>query len=91
MRVLVLGGTGSIGGPVVRELIRRGHDVVALARSAASAQKLADLGAATIAGDISTPDQWLGALQSASLRTSEYVGRWCIRTILRLFTDWRWN
>jgi nucleoside-diphosphate-sugar epimerase len=62
MRVLVLGGTGSIGGPVVRELIRRGHDVVALARSDASARKLAEFGAVPVAGDISTPDQWLGAL-----------------------------
>jgi len=62
MRVLVLGGTGSIGGPVVRELIRRGHDVVALARSAASAQKVADFGAMAIAGDIATPDRWLAAL-----------------------------
>lgn len=29
MRVLVLGGTGSMGGPIVRELIRRGHEVIA--------------------------------------------------------------
>jgi len=29
MRVLVLGGTGSIRGPVVRELIRAGHEVAA--------------------------------------------------------------
>jgi nucleoside-diphosphate-sugar epimerase len=33
MRVLVLGGTGSIDGPVVRELVRGGHEVVALERS----------------------------------------------------------
>jgi uncharacterized protein YbjT (DUF2867 family) len=45
MRVLVFGGTGSIGGPIVRELIRWGHDVVALARSDASAKKVAELGA----------------------------------------------
>jgi nucleoside-diphosphate-sugar epimerase len=62
MRVLVLGGTGSIGGPVVRELICRNHDVVALVRSAASERKAADFGAAPIRGDISIPEQWLGAL-----------------------------
>jgi nucleoside-diphosphate-sugar epimerase len=33
MRVLLLGGTGPIGGPIVRELTRRGHDVMARARS----------------------------------------------------------
>ena len=62
MRVLVLGGTGSIGGPIVRELIRYGHDVVALARSDASARKVAEIGARPIAGDISKPEQWLSAL-----------------------------
>ena len=58
MRVLVLGGTGSIGGPVVRELISRGHSVSALARSDASAARLRSAGAAPIAGDLSTPERW---------------------------------
>jgi len=40
VRGLVLGGTGSIGGPIVRELMRRGHAVVALARSEASARQI---------------------------------------------------
>jgi nucleoside-diphosphate-sugar epimerase len=62
MRVLVLGGTGSIGGPVVRELIRRGHSVSALARSDVSAARLSSAGAAPIAGDLSTPEQWLKSL-----------------------------
>jgi hypothetical protein len=43
MRILVPGGTGSIGGPVVRELRRRGHAVVALARAESSARRLAAL------------------------------------------------
>jgi nucleoside-diphosphate-sugar epimerase len=62
MRVLVLGGTGSIGGPVVRELIRAGHEVVALARSAASASSVARIGARPIAGDMAMPERWLAAL-----------------------------
>jgi uncharacterized protein YbjT (DUF2867 family) len=62
MRVLVLGGTGSIGGPIVRELIRRGDEVIALVRSEPSAKKVAGLGALPMAGDISTPDQWLSTL-----------------------------
>jgi len=62
VRVLILGGTGSIGAPVLRELVRRGHDVVALARSEGSAKKIAELGAVPIAGDIGTPERWIGAL-----------------------------
>jgi nucleoside-diphosphate-sugar epimerase len=62
MRVLMLGGSGSIGAPVVRELVKRGHDVVALARSAAAAQKIAGFGARSLRGDIRSPEKWLGAL-----------------------------
>ena len=62
MRVLVLGGTGTIGAPVVRELVRSGHEAVALARSEASARRVAELGALPLAGDISSPERWLASL-----------------------------
>jgi nucleoside-diphosphate-sugar epimerase len=58
VRILVLGGTGSIGSAVVRELIERGHDVCGLARSDASVKKLRKFGATTLAGDIASPEQW---------------------------------
>jgi nucleoside-diphosphate-sugar epimerase len=58
VHVLVLGGTGFIGTAVLREVIRRGHDVVALARSDASTRKLNELGAVPIAGDIGSPERW---------------------------------
>jgi nucleoside-diphosphate-sugar epimerase len=57
MRVLVLGGTGSIGAAVVEALVRRGHDVAALARSGASARRLAAMGAEAVPGDIARRDR----------------------------------
>ena len=62
MRVFILGGTGSIGSAVVHELIGRGHDVCGLARSGASAAKLRECGATSIAGDTATPEQWTARL-----------------------------
>src|ERR1700759_587569 len=58
LRILVLGGTGSIGSAVVRELISRGHEVHGLARSQASALRLAGLGATPLPGDIASPEAW---------------------------------
>jgi nucleoside-diphosphate-sugar epimerase len=58
LRVFILGGTGSIGSPIVRELIERGHEVWALARSEASAAKLREGGATAMAGDIAAPERW---------------------------------
>ncbi len=62
MRVFVLGGTGRIGSAVVRELVSRGHEVHGLARSDASANKHADLGATPFPGDIASPERWVRAL-----------------------------
>jgi nucleoside-diphosphate-sugar epimerase len=62
LRVFILGGTGSIGSPIVRELIERGHEVWALARSEASAAKLRDGGATAIARDIAAPECWTARL-----------------------------
>jgi len=52
MHVFVTGGTGTIGSPVVSELVAHGHTVLALARSDASARALADAGLDVMRGDI---------------------------------------
>lgn len=53
MKVFVTGGTGFIGGEVVRQLRARGDDVACLARSPEKAAKLVDLGCSIVSGDLS--------------------------------------
>jgi nucleoside-diphosphate-sugar epimerase len=53
MRVFVTGGTGTIGTPVVAELLDHGHRVVGLARSDRSSAALEAAGAETVRGDLS--------------------------------------
>jgi nucleoside-diphosphate-sugar epimerase len=52
MRVFVTGGTGFIGGEVVRQLRARGDQVACLVRSPEKGRALAELGCDVIAGDL---------------------------------------
>jgi dihydroflavonol-4-reductase len=53
VKVFVTGGTGFIGGTVVRQLRERGDDVVCLVRSPEKAATLTALGAEVVSGDLS--------------------------------------
>jgi uncharacterized protein YbjT (DUF2867 family) len=52
MRLLVVGGSGFLGGYVLREAARQGHQVVALARSPVAARAVEGHGARPLAGDL---------------------------------------
>lgn len=53
MKAFVTGGTGFIGGHIVRKLRSRGDDVVALVRSREKAGEIAALGCTLVEGDLS--------------------------------------
>jgi uncharacterized protein YbjT (DUF2867 family) len=55
MRLLVTGGSGFLGGYVLDEACRRGHEVVALARSDAAAATVARHGVKPLLGDFDDP------------------------------------
>jgi nucleoside-diphosphate-sugar epimerase len=59
LRIFVTGGTGTIGAAMVEQLVRDGHEVMALARSTQAAARLRALGAFPVAGDIRRPEDWL--------------------------------
>jgi len=52
MKLMVTGGSGFLGGYVLREAARRGHRTVALARSEAAAAAVTALGALPVSGDL---------------------------------------
>lgn len=68
MRVFVTGASGWIGSAVVPELLKHGHEVTGLARSDASAQRVAETGAQVLRGDLDT----LAVLQQGA-RTTDAV------------------
>ncbi|MFJ8546620.1 NAD-dependent epimerase/dehydratase family protein [Streptomyces sp. NPDC093586] len=52
MRVFLTGGSSFVGQHLIRRLRSDGHDVVTLARSAASARKVTDVEAEPVRGDL---------------------------------------
>ncbi|MCA1697249.1 MAG: NAD(P)H-binding protein, partial [Actinobacteria bacterium] len=65
MKVLVTGGSGFLGGRTIPLLIDRGHSVTALARTVAAANRVVELGAAPVYGDLDDPGEVDTALTSS--------------------------
>ncbi len=65
MNILVTGGTGVLGQPVVRRLVLDGHRVRALARSPRGEELLRALGAEPIVFDLLDPSSVSGAVRGA--------------------------
>ncbi|MGI8450887.1 MAG: SDR family oxidoreductase, partial [Streptosporangiaceae bacterium] len=65
MRLLVTGASGFLGGYVLDEARRRGHEVVALARSDTAAAAVAGHGAEPLTGDFDDPAGLPGVFSSA--------------------------
>jgi uncharacterized protein YbjT (DUF2867 family) len=65
VRLVVTGGSGFLGGFVLREAARRGHEVAALARSPAAAAAVRALGARPVTGDLAAGAAGAAALAEA--------------------------
>jgi uncharacterized protein YbjT (DUF2867 family) len=61
MKLMVTGGSGFLGGYVLREAARRGHWTVALARSEAAAAAVTALGALPVNGDLNDAQSLIDA------------------------------
>src|SRR5436309_3298016 len=70
MRVLVTGGTGTLGPPAARRLLERGHEVRVLTRQLSPALPG---GAAAVRGDLSTGAGVAQAAEEAAARAVELV------------------
>lgn len=73
MKVAVTGGSGVVGSAVVRHLLQADHEVVALARSRQASEKLGELGAAVVSGDVLDRDS-VGRLVEGCERVFHVAG-----------------
>src|SRR5688572_31673771 len=69
MKILVAGGTGAIGRPLIAELLAKGHALVALTRSPGKAQALVEQGIEPAIADVFDAD----AVKAAVRRTQPEI------------------
>lgn len=78
MRILITGGTGFIGRPLVRRLLKAGHQVRVLSRDAGAAELMLPKEAETYTWDgrSPVPPSALAGVDSVAHCSGENVGRW---------------
>lgn len=72
--ILVVGGTGYLGGKVINHLLSRGAKVSALVREGSGTQELESKGVQIIRGDLSKPETLLPALKNIDAVISTAIG-----------------
>jgi nucleoside-diphosphate-sugar epimerase len=78
VKVFVTGGSGFIGGRLVERLVGEGREVRALARSEAAAQRVGELGAEPVRGDIGDPASLAVAAAGTDVafHLAAHLGEW---------------
>src|SRR3954447_10073341 len=66
-RVFLTGGSGFVGGALLRRLVERGDDVVALARSQEASAALSATGARVVTGDVLDEDALAAGMEGCDL------------------------
>jgi dihydroflavonol-4-reductase len=66
-RVFITGGSGFIGGAIIKRLLERGHDVVALARSDTAASVVSERGAEVARGHVLDEDALAAGMSGCEL------------------------
>lgn len=85
MKIALIGGTGFVGGALLTELLARGHQVTALARS--PEKYPAHSGLTVVRADVSDPAQVAAAVGGHDAVASAYNPGWGEPQIKRLFTE----
>ncbi len=67
MKAFVTGGTGFIGRSLIRQLVERGYQVHALARSASGAAAVSALGATSVPGDVTDRESMRAAMRGSDV------------------------
>jgi 2-alkyl-3-oxoalkanoate reductase len=89
MKIFITGATGYIGSNLANALSKRGHTIMALARSEDSANQLRSLNYEVIRGNVAHPDEWIGLasraeilVHVAQLRIGKRVGHGWVKKAL---------
>ena len=76
MRVFVTGGSGFVGGHLIERLVREGHQVRALARSASSVATVQGFGATAAEGELGKLPDLLGVRDTGKLDVGDRIYLW---------------